>query len=219
MIRCNNCGWFNLNTATSCEKCGEALDLTLVEEPKEELHEPSDTPVPSPASPLAETEPKLMNKTVRLGEDEVAPHPKKSYGATVLDAGAVIKEMEEDVSYCPKCRYPLVSHPEFCPNCGTTLRRDTRKDAVKDMNATIRETDGGKKVTRPAASSSGGKAGKATIRDIPPELLQDTPLSAVPEKKENVYRLVPVAGEDYPIVYMSVGDIVTINGLRFRFEK
>ena len=130
MIRCNNCGWFNLNTATSCEKCGEALDLTLVEEPKEELHEPSDTPAPSPASPLAETEPKLMNKTVRLGEDEVAPQPKKGYGATVLDAGAVIKEMEEDVSYCPKCRYPLVSHPEFCPNCGTTLRRDTRKDAA-----------------------------------------------------------------------------------------
>ena len=130
MIRCNNCGWFNLNTATSCEKCGEALDLTLVEEPKEELHEPSDTPAPSPASPLAETEPKLMNKTVRLGEDEVAPQPKKGYGATVLDAGAVIKEMEEDVSYCPKCRYPLVSHPEFCPNCGTTLRRDTRKDLL-----------------------------------------------------------------------------------------
>ena len=57
MIRCNNCGWFNLNTATHCEKCGEPLDSSQIEEPQEEPKEEKGMPVvadaPSPAHPMA----------------------------------------------------------------------------------------------------------------------------------------------------------------------
>ena len=49
MKRCNNCGWFNLDSATQCEKCEEESFDIIEESPAEEsasvVEEPKAEPV------------------------------------------------------------------------------------------------------------------------------------------------------------------------------
>lgn len=59
MVRCDNCGWYNLDSSDTCEKCGEPLRRT--EEQATALPEPRPA-----AKPMAQTEPKLNKKTVRF---------------------------------------------------------------------------------------------------------------------------------------------------------
>lgn len=59
MIRCDNCGWYNLDSSETCEKCGELLRCP--EEQEKVL--PASRPA---AKPMAQTEPKLNKKTVKF---------------------------------------------------------------------------------------------------------------------------------------------------------
>ena len=60
MKRCNNCGWFNLDSSVECEKCGEdsfepVIEPAPVSEP-EPVVEPQPEPVVEP-EPQPEPEP------------------------------------------------------------------------------------------------------------------------------------------------------------------
>ena len=200
MKRCNNCGWYNRNELTKCEKCGEPLGLPIEEEIQAE-EESSKAPSPEPARPA------------------------RNYSATMRDAGAALKaaEGEPGIRVCPKCSYPLAGDDEICPNCGAKLRGTTRKDAShaapvaapaaaqNPFNATVRDFPVSHSPQVPKAHAA---VGKETMREIPKALMQEEP-----EPTREIFKLVSVSDPNYPDIYLSVGDIVTIGNRRFRFEK
>jgi hypothetical protein len=199
MKRCNNCGWYNRNELTKCEKCGEPLGLPLEELAALEEKENAREVQPEPARPA------------------------RTYSATMRDTGAAMKAIggEPEARVCPKCSYPLAGDDEICPNCGAKLRGTTRKDAAhaapaaapapNPYNATVRDIPGQHRAQAPKAPA---KMGKETMREIPKELTETEP-----EPSQEIFKLVSVSDPNYPDVYLSVGDIVTIGSRRFRFEK
>ena len=253
MVRCDNCGWYNEDGATTCQKCGEPLNVPVTpapQEPKpEEIPQPETTSQTPPVSaPNKETHPKPFSKTVRMGEPvsapESAPAPtpapaaKPNYKATVIDAGLIQTMVEEAPMICPKCHYPLSGADETCPNCGAALRiKSTRKDAVASvippvteapsapaaphMNATVRDFGQGVRPAPAPVPAAGAKGGKATIREIPKELLQESvpaanPAPVTPTNEE--YQLVPLDGYSKAIT-LHVGEVVVIDGRQYRFLK
>lgn len=143
MKRCNNCGWYNQDSAVSCEKCQD-VSFKAVVMPEEE------------AAPVIQPEKAADNpvmETVAFGGGMPAAHDvssmRRKYAATVLDAGSSVKT-EEEIT-CHKCRYPIVGNVEYCPNCGATVRANA---AVNQAPA----PQGPKVVDRSAL--------KATVRDV-----------------------------------------------------
>ena len=68
MKRCNNCGWFNPDTATHCEMCDEELTGLPVENPQEQAVSAPEE-VKAPEEPEMSAPPKAGNpllETVRL---------------------------------------------------------------------------------------------------------------------------------------------------------
>mgnify|MGYP002624971379 CR=1 FL=1 len=233
MKRCDNCGWYNPDKLSQCEKCGEPLGDYTLPEPEEQDPQPAGEASFTPAHPLSETEPK--------------PSRNKEYAKTLryVDPGAPFaSEAEEEAApgTCPKCHYPVIGNPDSCPNCGAVLRRNTRKDAShavprqpaesrqpavpNPMNATIRD---GVPAARQAVQSAAA-FGKSTIRDIPgrsqsqdrsaPDPARQS-APAAPEITSNAetFRLVPIADTVTPVVYLREGDLVTIGGKTYRFVK
>lgn len=233
MKRCNNCGWFNLDSAESCEKCGdESFDL---EEPlqetdnfeeKEEKEEENTTVCVSESDESVVDHPSVGSPimgTVAYGSEtpvmpKAAPS-KKVLAATVMDASAVLNAQE--TVQCPKCRYPITGFVEYCPNCGATIKnrsaamsespRKTQPEPVSSpspatpapaFRGTVREG-------APIVAKAGHSVDlKATVRDIPRDLIHD-----------EVYRLVRVDNVNEAPIEMVLGAEVLINGCRYRFEK
>lgn len=164
MKRCNNCGWFNLDSATQCEKCEEeSFDIIeespaeesapVVEEPKAEpvVEEPA-VEVAAPEEPVAavveepkeESRPKPMMATIAVGAKGVSlPNmeskaEKKNLAATVMDARAALQLDSEEES-CPKCCYPISGDMEYCPNCGATIRTKKVADPQPVCKNTVAE--------------------------------------------------------------------------------
>lgn len=164
MKRCNNCGWFNLDSATQCEKCEEeSFDIIeespaeesapVVEEPKAEpvVEEPA-VEVAAPEEPVAavveepkeESRPKPMMATIAVGAKGVSlPNmgskaEKKNLAATVMDARAALQLDSEEES-CPKCCYPISGDMEYCPNCGATIRTKKVADPQPVCKDTVAE--------------------------------------------------------------------------------
>ena len=237
MKRCDNCGWYNPDSMSVCGKCGEPLaDIIEPEEPVQQSDEAGNYGF-TPAHPLSETEPrpvpyetrKELSKTLRY----VDPDAPLASGNEAADGS------------CPKCHYPVAGNPEVCPNCGASLRRNTRKDARSmqapaaqqaqqrvspGMMATVR--DGVPAARAAVQPSQQGSFGKSTIRDVPgnrqgapaypaypaaqaPEPVQGPQVTSNAE----TFRLVPLADTVTPVVYLREGDIVTIGGKRYRFVK
>lgn len=164
MKRCNNCGWFNLDSATQCEKCEEeSFDIIeaspaeesapVVEEPKEEpvVEEPTvevaafEEPVaPVVEEPKEESHPKPMMATIAVGAKGVSlPNmeskaKKKNLAATVMDARAEL-QLDSEESSCPKCCYPISGDMEYCPNCGATIRTKKVADSQPISKDTVAE--------------------------------------------------------------------------------
>ena len=150
MKRCNNCGWYNRNELTRCEKCGEPLGL-----------------------PLEELESLAAQENVKESSPEPA-RPARTYSATMRDTGAAMKALggEPGARVCPKCSYPLAGDDEICPNCGAKLRVSTRKDATHAVsaaapaaapnpyNATVRDVPSSR---RSQPSPAPAKIGKETM--------------------------------------------------------
>lgn len=162
MKRCNNCGWFNLDSATQCEKCEEeSFDIIeespaeesapVVEEPEPVVEEPA-VEVAAPEEPVAavveepkeESRPKPMMATIAVGAKGVSlPNmgskaEKKNLAATVMDARAALQLDSEEES-CPKCCYPISGDMEYCPNCGATIRTKKVADPQPVCKDTVAE--------------------------------------------------------------------------------
>ena len=164
MKRCNNCGWFNLDSATQCEKCEEeSFDIIeespveestpVVEEPKEEpvVEEPTvevaaveESVAPAVEEPKEESHQKPMMATIAVGAkgvslpDMESKAKKKNLAATVMDARAEL-QLDSEESSCPKCCYPISGDMEYCPNCGATIRTKKVADSQPINKDTVAE--------------------------------------------------------------------------------
>lgn len=193
MKRCNNCGWFNLDSATQCEKCEEeSFDIIeespaeesapVVEEPKAEpvVEEPT-VEVAAPEEPKEESHSKPMMATIAVGAKGVSlPNmeskaKKKNLAATVMDARAEL-QLDSEESSCPKCCYPISGDMEYCPNCGATIRtkkvadsQPIGKDTVAEeqrepaMMANATVAMGVEESVLPASEDKAAKFAKATV--------------------------------------------------------
>ena len=214
MKRCNNCGWFNLDSAERCEKCDEESFKPVIPEVNEEdpqpqeivqpISEPEPMPVQEPVSlPVQEPEVEPARKspvmaTVAFGSAEpVSQPPRKALAATVMDASAVLREEME--VHCPKCRYPIIGYVEYCPNCGATVRSGSENPAPRVP-----------KTTKIESCDDAPAALKATVRDIPEALIAE---------EKDVYKLVPVDALGEAAYEMQIGDILVIGGRRYKFQK
>lgn len=226
MKRCNNCGWFNLDSATHCEKCDEESFELVVEIPEEEFkEEPEAEPVEKLEEPkVIEDEPSFLKGTVAFSMSEPShqpeqpsPAPKKGLSATIMDVSGVIASAS--TIHCHKCNYPIAGLVEYCPNCGATIKRQAahaeelseveiqpKPVPAKELNRTVRIDAG------PSHNPSASKSNelKATVRDIPEELISDD---------KAVCRLVPVGELGETVIELREGCEVVIGGHRYRFEK
>lgn len=150
MIRCNNCGWFNPDSAKRCEMCDEELTGLPIENPavvaaeneepvpmpepepkpkpapepetkSEPKPKPETKPEPEPESKPTKSAPNPMMATVQMGGAAAKVSRTPSFTQTVLDASDIM-ESDESVE-CPKCRYPVYGYVDTCPNCGASLKR------------------------------------------------------------------------------------------------
>ena len=235
MIRCNNCGWFNPDTAKHCEMCDEELTGLPIENPVEQaapqasveeapapVHVPAEAPVKAPveeAKPVAPAPANPMMETVRLNASEA---PKKNaFSATVMDVGAV-RTVGEPV-HCPKCRYPVYGFAETCPNCGSSLKKimqgtmmeptsTTLKDAVPEKGpeaAPAQPSPIKGTVREMPVSGTPRRSPKATVREIPAALKEDV----------ECWRLIPVESPDPEVIVMKPGEIISIGNRRYKFQK
>ncbi len=205
MKRCNNCGWFNYDSAERCEKCDDESFEPVVSEVSTAENVLCENP-----EPVEQTEPVKKSPimaTVAFGANEpVSPPVRKSMAATVMDAGAVLRDEAE--VHCPKCRYPIIGYVDYCPNCGATVKSGNSGQSIPKITQI--------EVCEEPAPHSGLKATvvssdlKATVRDVPVDLI---------ENDEDVYRLVPVDALGEVSYEMHIGDIVSIGGRRYRFQK
>lgn len=237
MKRCNNCGWFNLDAAVRCEMCDdEGLEPVAVQSPvnaePEKIVEPepleAPVPVPEPEPVVAEKKNPMM-ATVAFGAEQVSALPRKALTATIMDATAVMGD-EPSTGQCPKCHYPVTPEVEFCPNCGTTVHKQAsvQKSAAPGM-ATVRigeAVPSSTPVSQKTVMIGGDNAGasfksrinvasdskglKATVRDIPEELMADD---------KELFKLVPMDGIGEAPIKLRLGEVVVIAGKHYRFQK
>lgn len=235
MIRCNNCGWFNPDTAKHCEMCDEQLTGLPIENPVEQavpqapveeapvpVQVPVEAPVKAPveeAEPVAPAPANPMLETVRLNAPEV---PKKNaFSATVMDIGAV-RPVGEPV-HCPKCRYPVYGFAETCPNCGSSLKKVMQGTMVESTSKTVKDAVPEKEPEMAPAQSS---LFKGTVREAP---LSETPrrspkatvreIPAALKEEVEYWRLIPVESPDPEVILMKPGEIISIGNRRYKFQK
>ena len=205
MKRCNNCGWFNYDSAERCEKCDDESFEPIVSEAKV-----TETSQCENLKPVEHSEPVTKSPimaTVAFGSVEPASQPvRKSMAATVLDASAVLRDEVE--VHCSKCRYPIIGAMDYCPNCGATVKSvNSGHQIPKVTRIETCEED-----TKPSDFNANVMSSdlKATVRDVPVAMIQE---------EEDIYRLVPVDVLGEAVYEMHLGDIVSIGGRRYRFQK
>ncbi|MBO5419876.1 MAG: hypothetical protein J6A22_07300 [Bacteroidales bacterium] len=222
MKRCNNCGWFNKDSALRCEKCDEDSFEPVIEEQKTESDnqsaaEPLAEPIPdSIPEDLPETNgddssqdntgsvaKDVIKATVAFGAEEVVSKPvAKALAATVMDASAAVSEQVEETA-CPKCRYPIVGFVEYCPNCGATINRVKVEKKEEPENP--------KSFAKTIAEHCHTSSLKATVREIPEELVSN--------EDPDEYKLEPVDALGESPIRMKLDDVVVIGGVKYRFRK
>ena len=180
---CNNCGWYNQDSAVSCVKCQDTSFKQMAEAVVEEqpISRPVETTGMATVAFNAES-PVISKKSSE----------QKKFAATVLDAEAYMHRDKEQS--CRECRYPIVGNVDYCPNCGAAVCGSTASGQVPVA------ADENKPVARNL---------KATVRDV----------SECLETKSEMFRLVPMDSPDGQSYQMTVGDVVTIGGCRYRFQK
>lgn len=229
MKRCNNCGWFNPDSVRRCEKCDEESFELVVENQYEK-----DVDV---VKPQESEKPKnnFANATIAYGHGGVnspksddAPKS-EDVKTTVIDSSNRLEGAGQGApSSCPKCRYPISGNVEYCPNCGATIRSNSRATirtqliTEADVNTTVsvESENFDPRATviinnlKPEVKTKDSKASsgnlKATVRDVPEELIVDN---------KDCYRLVPVDGLGEAIIELNIGEEVVVAGRRYKFQK
>ena len=198
MKRCDNCGWFNLDSAVQCEKCGDESFKSAIEE-EMKVEEQLDVVEDFELKEIEE------NKISENPIQEVS-RLRNSMASTVMMSVDVVPHGDDDV-HCPKCRYPIVGDVDYCPNCGTTVRINVKEEHINSLN--IPETELSVKTQDVREKSFDPKA---TVRDIPEELITGHGVN------ESVFKLVPIDAGVSPIV-LELDQIVVLEGRRYRFCK
>lgn len=158
MKRCNNCGWFNLDSATQCEKCEEESFDVIEESPAEEsapeVEEPKAEPVVEAAiveEPVVEApvvEEPVEPVAEEVAEESVVEEPQRNpMLATVIASGKGVATPKEE----PKAKKRRVlaatvmdaraelekeSVEESCPKCCYPISGDM--EYCPNCGATIR---------------------------------------------------------------------------------
>lgn len=243
MKRCNNCGWFNLDSAVQCEKCGDESFKPVIEEEIQVVEEQ-----PAAVVEVEQKEEEVVPEVVVSEEvvpeevvvEEAAPEvaaPHNAMASTVMLGAGGITRPDKD-SHCPKCRYPIVGNVDYCPNCGATVRNET--EAAVPGPAEVKPLE---KLHEAVGRSFDPKA---TVRDIPEELMTDEKVKEVKvadeklekvevekaevekveevkvekeEVKEEKYKLVSIDTIGALPVVLELDKIVLIEGRRYRFTK
>jgi rRNA maturation protein Nop10 len=145
MVRCDNCGWYNLDSSDKCEKCGEPLKRTE-----------------APASfkkTVRFTPPHQENPDIQqVSDTALAECPKCKY------------PLSGDPAFCPNCGTTL-RHSAPPPVPANSTAPETKKS---DLKATV-VIGSGTPGPVSAVADSLRKTGKETIRDLPKNLLQGQP--------------------------------------------
>lgn len=236
MKRCNNCGWFNLDSATRCEKCDEESfeaaevysEITEAElEAAPALKEGTKAVEPAlvMAAESAPASVKPMMATVALGAGKPMMQQRKNLAATIMDASALMSD--DTPSQCPKCNYPISGYVEYCPNCGATIKHSQVKSTIpvnlvvneseekpvkENLASTVMLNEPMSSETYKSAVTVKETSLKATVRDMPAGMMKDEDLS-------DVFWLVPVGGLGEAPIELRIGEIVTIAGRRYTFQK
>jgi hypothetical protein len=204
----------------------------------EEAKAPAEPEVPAPpkaGNPLLET----VRFAPAASEEKPV---KKNFSATVMDATASLEGEEPvhcpKCRYpvfgfsetCPNCGASLknvlkatvlptppattikdVAEEEAAPKAPAAAPAPAFKGTVRETPApafkgTVRES------AAPSESRPVRRAPKATVREIPAELLSDN-------QADEVWRLIPVESPDPEILILKPGEIVTIGNRRYKFQK
>ena len=185
---CNNCGWYNQDSATSCVKCQDTSFKPIADAPSE-----NESPVSNIDAGTSAGNPVMSTVAFNSEGPMLSRQSSKQnkYAATVLDADAVLQSGREQ--NCRKCRYPIVGNVDYCPNCGATIKSDVES---------VSERPSVDKDSAPVSSL------KATVRDISECM-----------KGDDVFRLVPIDAPGESAYEMNLGDVISIRGCRYRFQK
>lgn len=196
MKRCNNCGWFNLDSAVQCEKCGEkSFKSAIVEGSK--VEEQHDVVEDSELKEIKEDKP---------AENQEVNRSRNSMASTVMVGVGGGLHGDNDF-HCPKCRYPIVGDVDYCPNCGTTVRINAEETHINSLGD---EPELSVKIQGASVKSFDPKA---TVRDFPEELI------SVHKVNDNVFKLVPVDNTGANSIVLELDQIVVLEGRRYRFCK
>lgn len=185
----------------------------------------SDMPIPEPAK--VEQKPRNNFKaTVAIGSDmpmsepaKVEQKPRNNFKATVaigsdtpiLHTPSKVEETKSEpaaaqpvATQCPKCCYPITGHVEYCPNCGTTIKNAP--------NITVSE-----RADRGETNSRNNSFAK-TVLDFSSSLKATVAETVDDSRDDEAFHLVQIDAPNATIK-LRLGEVVMINGIRYKFEK
>lgn len=185
----------------------------------------SDMPMPEPAK--VEQKPHNNFKaTVAIGSNMPMPEPAKveqkprnNFKATVaigsdtpiLNTPSKAEERKSEpvaaqpvATQCPKCCYPITGHVEYCPNCGTTIKNTP--------NITVSEH------TERGETNSRNNSFAKTVLDFSSSL-KATVAETVDNSRDDEGFLLVQLDAPNTTIKLRLGEVVVINGIRYKFEK
>jgi hypothetical protein len=135
--RCNNCGWENAASRSSCEKCNEPLKGGSF--PAQQSPDDSDTHTGG-ASDSTPSSSKLKGTVTGKPATGVAWDADwtKANNTELKDPSKKSdskKKNEENLFNCPKCKYANIELATHCVSCGAKLIHEMNHDAEDDAPA------------------------------------------------------------------------------------
>lgn len=246
MKRCNNCGWFNVDSAISCDKCGEEsfeLEEVIVEEDSISTTngvESQVVDVPKPVEEGVTPRNKFAMATVAISSD-----------APVVPDRVVEQKSEpsEDVKPMAKFAKSTIAIDSEVPSVRSAISSlFAKKQENSVAEASVNQPQPSGPISCPKCCypitgyveycpNCGATIKKAPMCDVPCEAttnadVANTVFEASPNLKDTigesllddaekdvVYRLIPMDILSEAVIELRLGDVVVIRGERFKFDK
>ena len=241
MRRCSNCGWLNQDRFERCEKCDSILQPSEEEqiEIEQKREAGPDRPVPVKASKYTATilDASRFAETLEEGASGTCPkcgYPLAGKSDSCPNCGARLRNvtLKEHDSAPAQTPAPAPAPAPRAVQPQAPLYSATVRDYPAGRHgAPVPPQPAAPAQPQPAAPPA-DKGIKGTIRDffggsrkaahVPAKAPDPVPAPAqapVAAAGGQIYRLVPVSDNSYPVIYLSEGDIVTIGNRRYKFEK
>ena len=159
----------------------------------------SNMPMPEPAK--VEQKPRNNFKaTVAIGSDTPILHTPSKVEEVKSEPVAA----QPAATQCPKCCYPITGHVEYCPNCGTTIKNTP--------NITVSEH------TERGETNSRNNSFAKTVLDFSSSL-KATVAETVDNSRDDEGFLLVQLDAPNTTIKLRLGEVVVINGIRYKFEK